>query len=830
MNVGNVEGIEELDSFSKLSNYPSYSSSGISTVASLQSYDTGLFADQFGLVFETDPVERSVNAKNSELGFLNRANREDSLKRQFLNNTGLSNEGGIGNQSQNDGKKVDHFADSQVNAGIRVLYRCDESSFPGENVKKEGHGDILGLPTSIRSGGSCTIRVNGRQVCVIPSVKLCKETAPIPAHFKNSDELVNYYTNKVLRSSNSLYYMEKKLQQALYGAVFLAYELNKVELSSSLEFAFPDSNSDPTNNSKEDEQTGFEYDKKNRVALKISSMSLKRRKPTLKEDIEAEVLYSNKMKGHKNVLEYSEIWQDSFKNIYIKMEYAEYEDLFEVMKKRRKPLTENEARWLFSHIFSAVTHLHGNLMAMRDLSLENILMFNREPSFFELSKDMNVHGIIRPEDTIIYPKITDPGQACEIKREKKDILVSNLWKVHVMNPRDSGFQLQKVEFLFGKSFRPPEAYFTGSYYDPTKVDVFCLGWMLLYTLTKYQPFETCRLITDNMSDKKSSEGFINNFFGKIIGTNSNTDSMYINKRYTPKDENWSYIHNGKIHDLFKKIKATRLSPQVLHLIENMLNPNFKERFSMNDVLEHPWLNHSTVHKNPTSFTPIMSSTITVPQKQASHKHRQANNIVKPSLFFEKADNKNPNNKDRKSKCDLKDKNLHSNTNPSSNIGVGSKNTKLVSNSNMAKDQAQKITNERLNFMIKRTNDKLKVTRISSLYSPTLFKKDQDIEIISRLLNKNSINYNSQSESKSNVNTNKIGDNNKHPNESPEQAINYLNKYHVQADKLNKKAFLLPQIKPSGVNSNKSVYIRRKKSEQNFISDLWSFFSGNTNTN
>ncbi|KAK6588342.1 hypothetical protein RS030_6863 [Cryptosporidium xiaoi] len=827
MNFENINGADGLDSIGKLVNYSNYSSSGISTVASLQSCDTSLFGDQFCSISEAESVGRSIH-DSREFAFLEKVKCENSLNK--------ASSSGIGGNEKQINNNISYPGNFQGNLGIKVLYRCDNSDHLDKNVNKEKLSGTTGLPMSIRSGESCVITVNDRKVRVIPSIKLCKDTFPIPTHFKNSDELVNYYTGKVLRSSDSLYYIEKKLQQALYGAVFLAYELNKIELSSSFEFNLSDPSSFPIDSTDEDEKICFRYDrKKDRIAIKISSMSLKKRKPTLKEDIEAEVLYSNKMKGHKNVLEYSEIWQDSFKNIYIKMEYAEYEDLFEVMKKRRKPLTENEARWLFTHIFSAVTYLHSNLMAMRDLSLENVLMFNREPNFFGFSDDMNVHGIIRPGDTIMYPKITDPGQACEIKSEKKDIVVSNLWKVHVINPRDSGYQLQKVEFLFGKSFRPPEAYSIGSYYDPTKVDVFCLGWMLLYTLTKYQPFETCRLVTDNINDKKyNNEGFINNIFGKIIG-NNNKNSPLGEKKYVPKDENWSYIYNGRVYDLFRKIKATRLSPEVLHLIENMLNPNFKERFSMNNVLEHPWLSNSSLKSNSV-LSPIMSSTILVPQKQVVHKHKQVNNIVKPSVFFEKIDGIGVNNNKGPKKSDVGTNNQSSNNNlPLDN--TGSKNTKLVSNfiTNKGKESSQIINNERLNSMIKRTNDKLKVTRISlpssvslSPSSSSFSKKDQDIEIIAKMLDKNCINKD-HSEFKTHDQTKILSDNKKHPNEISQQTINDLNKCHIEIGKMNKKkVFLLSQMKSSGINSKKSIHIK-KKSEHYFISDLWSFISG-SNTN
>ena len=75
------------------------------------------------------------------------------------------------------------------------------------------------------------------------------------------------------------------------------------------------------------------------------------------------------------------------------MPLAEYEDLFEVLKKRRLPFTEAEGRWLFSQLFSGAQFLHQRGIAFRDYSLENVLLF------------------VDPVEKVIIPKITDPGQA-----------------------------------------------------------------------------------------------------------------------------------------------------------------------------------------------------------------------------------------------------------------------------------------------------------------------------------------------------------------------------------------------------------------------------------
>lgn len=79
--------------------------------------------------------------------------------------------------------------------------------------------------------------------------------------------------------------------------------------------------------------------------------------------------------------------------MFIAMPFAEFEDLFEVLKERQLPFLETEARWLFRQLLSGVDFLHRKGIGFRDHSLENVLMF------------------LDDKENVIIPKITDPGQA-----------------------------------------------------------------------------------------------------------------------------------------------------------------------------------------------------------------------------------------------------------------------------------------------------------------------------------------------------------------------------------------------------------------------------------
>ncbi|KAF7457157.1 PIK3R4 kinase-related protein [Cryptosporidium felis] len=790
----------------KLGGYLGFDST-ISTMTSLQEYSSGLSHNQFSPILGMDArvSEEMTRAFNKR-----KITENDTFRVAEAGEPGLGSykvsstpRAGVLDSEYNglrDNERPYQSLEYEVKDGIRTLYRKEDG-------EKSNSSTSVALNTR-------RVLVNGFSAEVIPSLRVSKEARfdNIPSGFRDSNQLVEYYVGRVLRSSDSLFYIEKKLQQALYGAVFLAFELER-ELGDN-----PPYDRELCKPNLGEVRDRFKFDfRKDRVAIKVSSMSLRKRKPSLKENMEAEVIYSREMRCHKNVLEYSEIWQDSFKNIYVKMEFAEFEDLFEVMRRRKRPLTEGEARWLFKQIFFGVIELHKNNMAMRDLSLENILMYSREPKFFENFQESEFVGIIKPGDAFIVPKIADPGQACRIFPNKQDE-ISKLWKVYQKHPRDSGFQLQKVDFLFGKSFRPPEAYQTGSLYDPTKVDVFCLGWMLLYTLTKFQPFETCRLITEQDGSTKRNEGLFNNLITRIIANGHGNRTTEVNgKKYITKDENWSLVLNGKICDLFKKIRALHLSPEVLHLVENMLIPDFKERFSMQDVIQHPWLKGSS-GENKKNFTPLMASTLSTIKPQKSSKiFKQSPNIVKPSAFFEKLNN------------DILEK-----VGPKTNSRKNSGGLGIEESANSkVEDTISKVNNDYLISMVKKTNERLKMTRVSISK-----KRDTEVEVLAKKLYSCSISTLPEME----VTMNPLPGGIQVPTSGASSRVDPidiqtiknlkgLNGIGLEAktSSTGKIGLSSPSLQADNPqNSIQPISNRKRDPDSNFLLEIWSFFSGANN--
>eukprot|EP01056_Protomagalhaensia_sp_Gyna25_P000549 Protomagalhaensia_sp_Gyna_25__548@NODE_1258_length_2013_cov_157_623100_g1002_i0_p1_GENE_NODE_1258_length_2013_cov_157_623100_g1002_i0NODE_1258_length_2013_cov_157_623100_g1002_i0_p1_ORF_typecomplete_len534_score55_30Pkinase/PF00069_25/6_7e39Pkinase_Tyr/PF07714_17/5_1e20Kdo/PF06293_14/6_4e06Kinaselike/PF14531_6/1_5e05Pkinase_fungal/PF17667_1/0_18_NODE_1258_length_2013_cov_157_623100_g1002_i03391940 len=323
----------------------------------------------------------------------------------------------------------------------------------------------------------------------------------LDAKHLNSGRLMKEATSQVKALcvspvSGKCYKITRVLQSAIYGGVFEAemYYVNKVM---------------------ETPPSGLPPRPVKKVALKIMLRDLEiQHRDSLQEDITAEFKFKNEMRGHPNVLAYDELWESQSKGIiYVVMPFAEFEDLFEVLKRRSVPFSEPEARWLFRQLLHGVQHLHNQGVGFRDHSLENVLMFRSD------------------DGASVVPKITDPGQAVRIRYDSRRHEVCCLF----------------AEKLFGKSFRPPEVY-NPRKYNPIKVDVFCIGWMLFFVVTKRQPFD----------------------------------------RTMDTDPHWKYIVKGDLDELLRIKGNAKLSPKLISLLKMMLHPQYQHRYTPQQCLEDPW--------------------------------------------------------------------------------------------------------------------------------------------------------------------------------------------------------------------------------------------------
>lgn len=87
------------------------------------------------------------------------------------------------------------------------------------------------------------------------------------------------------------------------------------------------------------------------------------------QNVDAEVEALGLCKGHPNIVSIEEVIRDD-QFIYIVTEWLAGKELFTYAQEQ--PLTESEARGIFKEIIHAVSHMHSNKIAHRDLKLENI--------------------------------------------------------------------------------------------------------------------------------------------------------------------------------------------------------------------------------------------------------------------------------------------------------------------------------------------------------------------------------------------------------------------------------------------------------------------------
>ena len=133
-------------------------------------------------------------------------------------------------------------------------------------------------------------------------------------------------------------------------------------------------------------------------------------------------------------------------------EYAEGEDMLELLRHYPTGIPEHFAKGLVWQILQGIDYCHEQHLAIQDFSLENCLLF------------------LNPDRTYCV-KVCDPGQAT------------------YFNASDRGEAAVAYAGCVGKRFRPPEL-FDEEPYLATKIDSWCLGWSVFYMLTAYPLFET----------------------------------------------------------------------------------------------------------------------------------------------------------------------------------------------------------------------------------------------------------------------------------------------------------------------------------------------------
>ena len=94
-----------------------------------------------------------------------------------------------------------------------------------------------------------------------------------------------------------------------------------------------------------------------------------------------EIAIHRNVQQHANIASLYEVFEDS-EGIYLAMEYLRGADLYTVLKKERRGLSERIALCIISQILDALSYMHALGYAHRDIKPEN-LMFQDKPNFHE---------------------------------------------------------------------------------------------------------------------------------------------------------------------------------------------------------------------------------------------------------------------------------------------------------------------------------------------------------------------------------------------------------------------------------------------------------------
>ncbi len=212
--------------------------------------------------------------------------------------------------------------------------------------------------------------------------------------------------------------------------------------------------------------------------------------------------------NHPNIIKKLDDWNED-KVYYLVTEYADLGDLKEYIISKNK-IEEDEARDIFKQIVNGMKYAHQHLICHRDLKLENIVLFKDDDS---------------PRGRRIA--IIDWGLATSFS---------------YLSLRES--------FCGTLPYLAPEMLNKQKYIGP-EVDIWSLGVVLYYILTKHFPFG-----------------------GKDI----NSIKYEIYSGHSPILSTWS----SELKDLLSKLLAT----------------NSDDRINVRDILEHPWITEKSIGEIP----------------------------------------------------------------------------------------------------------------------------------------------------------------------------------------------------------------------------------------
>jgi serine/threonine protein kinase len=297
-----------------------------------------------------------------------------------------------------------------------------------------------------------------------------------------------------------------------------------------------DSYEDDEESCGDDDDIVFQWTQR-RVAVKVNYCDrMERLKNRHAEDplkeIAAMQLIGDK---HPNVLGCQQVLFDG-KNLNIVMRYCEGGDLFQLLQESQASpaqaqqvgLSEGEARYWFRQIIAGLNHIHSVGICHRDLSPENVMIDDESSLIIDMGMCLRIP----------YCAKADPNRVMDINQ------------AHDLATRFST-PVQRCFFkpqgACGKlPYMCPEIYKNRTAFDGAAADVWTAGTILF-----------C-MVTGNRSYQRP---------------HSSDPQFYWMSRGLPQlISDWGVV----------------LSPEGMHLLQNMLQVDPRLRLSLEEVVHHPW--------------------------------------------------------------------------------------------------------------------------------------------------------------------------------------------------------------------------------------------------
>ena len=272
----------------------------------------------------------------------------------------------------------------------------------------------------------------------------------------------------------------------------------------------------------------------------VAIKSFNKDKLTINSENMKKILYETNLMqrlNHPNITKILEMFEDD-KYILIIMEYINGGNLFSFVKKRRK-LSEKISKFIFKQIILGIKHIHSKNIVHRDIKLENILIdLNNRVKIC----DFGIGVILESKDELLYDQCGTPMYMAP------EILLSSKKKGY------KGFP----------------------------VDVWSSGIALYIMLSGTLPF--------NIKKKEKIEKNNNkNNSESEISENDDEDDITLsnNNNY---ELQYSIVNKKPKH-------IEKISNEARDLLKGLLNKNPDKRLTIEQILNHPWLNTEEVDNN-----------------------------------------------------------------------------------------------------------------------------------------------------------------------------------------------------------------------------------------